>query len=66
MTRETAMQTAANRSTKSPRYVVWDGDDFGASNVGQGGYQVANESDLEGFYNGCTIIACFENGEYQP
>lgn len=63
MSKDSAFYVASQRSHKSPRYIVYDGEDFGADNVGQGGYQVCCESDLNGFYQGCAIVAAFENGQ---
>ena len=63
MTKAKAFERAAKLSKKGTRYVVDDGPDFGADNVGQGGYQVSRESDLDGFYIGCPVVAVFENGD---
>ena len=65
MTKQKAFKTAVAASKKSPRYVVYDGEEFGADSCGQGGFQVAREDDLEGFYQGCPIVACFEHGHFQ-
>ena len=58
-----AKQISARKQTT--RYVVYDGEDFGADAFGQGGYQIAADKDLDGFYNGCTIEAAFTNGHFE-
>ena len=65
MTQTQAFQKAAHYSQekRTTRYVIYDGPDFGADSCGQGGYQVTDEADLYGFYDGCPIIACFVNGQ---
>jgi len=67
MTQQEAFRKAAkiSREKKTTRFVVWDGEEFGGDSCGQGGYQVSSDADLDGFYNGCAVIAVFSDGRIE-
>ena len=66
MSKDAAFQRASARarSTRQYRYVVWSVED--PDPPGQH-YHVASDEDLETFYLGCQIVACYgPDGEYEP